>query len=146
MLQPSTGPSLPPLHDGQHIRLYDCMTFQDIAARNSPGTCAPRSYTVKLSTTGTVYCCTRSQLKPDTAFSDHANTQGLPVNHPTPSDLEEGQPGQRVERAIDVAITRNSLMPVMRFPEPTTMAAARHEHGYVTRSGRVVKLNIKPSL
>ena len=68
------------------------------------------------------------------------------MNHPTPSDQEGGQLGQPVELANDVATTRNSAMPVMRPPEPTTMAMAGHEHGYVTRSGRVVKPNIKPSL
>ena len=93
-----------------------------------------------------MYRRTRSQLKPDTAFSDHANTQGPSVNHPTPSDQEAGQPGQPAELANDVATTRNSPMPVKRPPEPTTMATAGHGHGYVTRSGRVVKPNIKPSL
>ena len=70
----------------------------------------------------------------------------MPVNHPTLSDQEGGQPGQRVELANDVAITRNSPMPVMRTLEPTTMATAGHEHGYITRSGRAVKPNINPSL
>ena len=70
----STGPPLPPLHDGQHIRLYDSRskTWQPGTVKGQ--TCAPRSYTVKSSTTGTVYRSTRSQLKPDSAFSDHANT------------------------------------------------------------------------
>ena len=142
----SAGPPLPPLHDGQRIRLYDLhsKTWQRGTVQGQ--TCAPRSYTVKSSTIGTVYRQTRSQLKPDTTFSDHVNTPGPPVNHPTPMDQEGGQPGQPVELANDVAITRNSPMPVMRPPEPNTMATAGREHGYVTRSGRVVKPNIKPSL
>lgn len=81
----SAGAPLPPLHDGQHIRLYDSHTKTWQPGTVQGQTCAPRSHTVKSSTTGTVYRRTRSQLKPDTAFSDHANSQGLPVNHPTPS-------------------------------------------------------------
>ena len=129
----SVGPPLPPLHGGQHIRLYDSRskTWQPGTVQGQ--TCAPRSYTVKSSTTGTVYRRTRSQLKPDTAFSNHVNRQGPPVNRPTPSDQEGGHPGQPVELANDVAITRNSPMPVMRPPGHTTMATAGHEHGYVTR-------------
>ena len=69
-----------------------------------------------------MYHRTRSQLKPDTAISDHANTEGPSVNHPTPSHKEGGQPGQPVELANDVAITRTGPIPVMRPLEPTTMA------------------------
>ena len=139
----STGPPLPPLHDGQHIRLYDrhTKTWQPGTVKGQ--TCAPRSYTVESSTSGALYRRTRTQLKPDTAFSDHASTQGLPVNHPMPCDQERGQP---MELTDDVAVTRCSPAPVTRPPEPTTMTTAGHEHGYVTRSGRVVKPNIKPSM
>ena len=139
----SAGPPLPPLHDGQHIRLYDrhTKTWQPGTVKGQ--TCAPRSYTVESSTSGALYRRTRTQLKPDTAFSDHTSTQGLPVNHPMPCDQERGQP---VEPTDDVAVTRCSPAPVTRPPEPTTMTTTGHEHGYVTRSGRVVKLNIKPSM
>ena len=112
-------------------------------------TCAFRSCIVKPSTTGSVYYRTRSQLKPDTAFSDHANTQGPPENHLMPNHQERGQlggqpgqPGQPVQLANDVAIMRSWPIPVVSLPNPTTMAKAGHGHGYVTRSERVVKRNI----
>ena len=109
-------------------------------------TCAFRSCIVKSSTTGYGYHRTRSQLKPDTAFSDHANTKGPPENHLMPNHQERGQlggqPGQPVQLANDVAIMRSWPIPVVSLPDPTTMAKAGHGHGYVTRSERVVKRNI----
>ena len=127
------------------------LTFQDVAAGNNPGTdlCtySCRCYTVQSSTTGTVYRRTRSQHKPDTAFSDYGSKQELPVSYPTPSDQDRGQPGQPVVELTDkVTITRCSPTPDLRSPEPIAMATAGHEHGYVTRSRRVVKPNIKLSL
>ena len=117
-----------------------------MAVRNNPGTdCAFRSCIVKSSTTGNGYQRTRSQLKPDTAFSDNANTQGLPVNHPMPNHQQRGQlggqPGQPVQLANDVAIMSSWPIPVVSLPDPTTMAKAGHGHGHVTRSERVVKRN-----
>ena len=50
-----------------------------------------------------------------------------------------GQPGQPVQLANDVAITRSWPIPAVRPPDPTTMAKAGLRHGYVTRAGRVVK-------
>ena len=71
---PSAGPPLPPLHDGQHIRLYDLCPKTWQLGTVQGQICAPRSYTVKSSTTRNVYRRTRSQLKRDTAFRDHVNT------------------------------------------------------------------------
>ena len=107
---------------------------------------APISYTVQSSTTGTVYRRRSSQLKPDIAFSNYRGTQRLLMNHPTPSDQKKGQPRKPVELTNDVAITRSSPTPVISTPEPIAMTTAGHEHGYVTRSGRVVKPNFKPSM
>ena len=45
-----------------------------------------------------------------------------------------------------VAITRSPLIPASRPPEPTTMDKPGLRHGYVTRSGRAVKPNIKPNM
>ena len=61
------------------------------------------------------------------------------MNHPTPGHMEGRQPGQPVELANYVAITRSPLIPASRPPEPTTMAKPGLGLGYVTLSGRAVK-------
>ena len=65
----------PLLHDGQHICLYDSHTKTWQPGTVQGQACAFRSYRVKLTTTRTVHHRTRSQLKPDKAFSEHTNTQ-----------------------------------------------------------------------
>ena len=112
----------PLLHDGQHICLYDSHTKTWQPGTVQGQTCAPRSYTVQSSTTGTMYCHTRCQLKPDTVLSDHRNTQGLSVNHPMPCDQKRGKPGQPVELTSDVAIKRCS--------PPSIKTPKAHHHGY----------------
>ena len=81
----SAEPALPLLHDGQRLRLYDSRSKTWQPGKVQGQACAFRSHRVKLTTTRSVYHRTRSQLKPDKAFSDHTNTQGSPVNHPTPN-------------------------------------------------------------
>ena len=132
----SAWPPLPRLHEGQHIACVSHVPRHGSQEQSKAGqTCAPRSYTFKSSTTGTVYSITRCQLKPDNASSDHASTRGQPVNHPMPSDQEGVQPGQPVELANESWDPQSpSLWKACVFWDLFHIGLCNITYGYITNS------------